>query len=89
MRGPNLPLGVWFRILPLDVSGCPVSPVYILQYLSFVCAWGGGSVVCATVVMYMVTADDIIYEDLSQVGNLRTIAQIGLGIITCYAGLMT
>ena len=40
MRGPNLPLGEWFRILPSVVSGYPVSPVHILQHLSCVCTWG-------------------------------------------------
>ena len=65
----------------------PLSISYIIYSL---CACGGEGRLCAQpVVMYMVTADDIIYEDLSQVGNLRTIAQIELGIITCYAGLMT
>ena len=72
MRGPNLPLGEWFRVLPLDVSGCPVSPVHILQYLSFLCTWGKRW--CAPpVVMCMLMADDSIYQGLSRVGNLRTI----------------
>ena len=40
MRRPFSPLVEWFRILLLDVSGCPVSPVYILHHLSFLCTWG-------------------------------------------------
>ena len=41
------------------------------------------------VVMEVVMVDDIIYEGLSFVGNLRTIARVGLGIIICYVRLMT
>ena len=44
MRGPFLPLGEWFKILPSTVSGCPVSPVHILHHLSFLCTWGNGGV---------------------------------------------
>ena len=72
MRGPNIHLGEWCRILPLDVSGCPVSPVHILQHLSFLCTLGERW--CAPpVVMCMLMADDSIYQDLSLVGNLSTI----------------
>ena len=88
MREPNLPLGEWFWILPSEVSGYPVSPVHILQHLSFLCTWGERW--CAPpVVKYCVLADDSIYEGLSLVGNLRTSARVGLGIIIYYAGLMT
>ena len=87
MRGPNLPLGEWFRILPTAVSGCLVSSVYILQHLSFLCTWGNRW--CAPpVVKYCVLADDNIYEGLSLVGNLRTNARVGVGIIIRYVGLM-
>ena len=41
------------------------------------------------VVKYLVLADDSIYEGLSLVGNLRTIARMGIGIIIGYVGLMT
>jgi len=44
MRGPNLSLGEWFRILPLDVNICPVSTVHILPHLSFLSTWGVGYV---------------------------------------------
>ena len=37
------------------------------------------------VVKYLVLADDSIYESISPVGNLRTIARVGLGIIIDYA----
>ena len=42
MRGPFFFLGEWFRILPTAVSECPVSPVYILQNLIYLCTWGDG-----------------------------------------------
>ena len=84
MRGPILPLGEWFWILPTAVSGCPVSLVHTLQHLSFLCTWGERW--CAPpVVKYLVLADDSIYESLSPVGNLRTSARVGLGIIIDYA----
>ena len=87
MRGPNLPLGEWFRILPSVVSGCPVFLVHIPQHLSFLCTWGKRW--CAPpVVMYVVMVDDSIYKGLSLIGNLRTIARLGLGIIIRYVGLM-
>ena len=71
MRGPNIPLGEWFRILPSVVSGFPVSPVHILQHLFFLCPWGKRW--CAPPgIVYKVMVDDIIYEGLSQVGNLGT-----------------
>ena len=44
MRGQFFPLGERLRILPSEVSGCPVSPVHILQYLSFLCTWGNSCV---------------------------------------------
>jgi len=71
MRGLNLPLGEWFRVLSLDVSVCPVPPTHILQYLSFLCTlenrW------CASpVVMYMVMAGDSICVGPSPAGNLKT-----------------
>ena len=37
------------------------------------------------VVMYAGMVDDSIYEGLSPVGNLRTSARVGLGIIIDYA----
>ena len=40
------------------------------------------------IVMYGVMVDDSIYEGLSLVGNLITIARLGLGIIIDYVGLM-
>ena len=40
------------------------------------------------IVRYVVMVDDIIYEGLFPVGNLRTSARLGLGIIICYVGLM-
>ena len=84
MRGPFLPLGEWFRILPTVISGCPVSPVHIPQHLSCLCTWGERW--CAPpIVMYVVLAEDSIYEGLSPVGNLRTNARVGLGIIIDYA----
>ena len=53
-----------------------MSPVHILQHLSFVCMWG--TQWCASpVVIYMVMVDDITYEGLSQVGNLRTSTLLG------------
>ena len=33
--------------------------------------------------------DDNIYEGLSFVGNLRTSARVGVGIIICYVTLIT
>ena len=88
MRGPILPLGERFRILPSVVSGCPVSPVHIPQHLSCLCTWGERW--CAPpIVMYVVMVDNSIYEGLSLVGNLRTIARMGIGIIIGYVGLMT
>ena len=88
MRGPILPLGEWFWILPSEVSGYPVSPVHILQHLSCLCTWGERW--CAPpIVMYVVMVDDSIYEGLSLVGNLITSARLGLGIIIRYVGLMT
>ena len=87
MRGPILPLGEWFWILPTAVSGCPVSPVHTLQHLSFLCTWGERW--CAPpVVKYVVMVDDSIYEGRSLVGNLRTNARVGVGIIIRYVGLM-
>ena len=84
MRGPFLPLGERFWILPTVGSGYPVSPVHILQHLSCLCTWGERW--CAPpVVKYLVLADDSIYEGLSLVGNLRTSARVGLGIIIDYA----
>ena len=84
MRRPFLPLGEWFRTLPsFSQWYYQVSPVYILQHLSFLCTWGNRW--CAPpVVKYLVLADDSIYESLSPVGNLRTIARVGLGIIIDY-----
>ena len=41
------------------------------------------------IVIYVVMVDDSIYEGRFLVGNLRTIAQLGLGIIIRYLGLMT
>ena len=81
MRRPFLSLGEWFWILPSVVSGCPVSPIHILHHLSFLRTWG-------IIVMYVVIVDDSICEGLSLVGNLRTIARLGLGIIIRYVGLM-
>ena len=76
MRGLNLPLDEWFMILPLDVSGCPVSPVHILHHLSFLCTCGKWW--CASlVVKYMLIVDDSIYKGLSRVRNLRIIDQWG------------
>ena len=43
-RRPFLPLGEWFRVLPSDVGGCPVSPVYIPQHLHFYARGGSGGV---------------------------------------------
>ena len=60
MRGSNIPLGEWFMILSLDVSRCLVSPIHILQHLSFLCTWG--SRLCVQpIVMYMEMVDHIIY----------------------------
>jgi len=88
MRGPNLPLGEWFRVLPLDVSGCPVSPVHILQHLSFLCTWGNRW--CAPpIVMYLVMVDESIYVGPSPVGNLKNQVPRGIGIIICHIGRMT
>ena len=88
MRGPFLPLGEWFWILPSVVGGCPVSPVHIPQHLSCLCTWGGRW--CAPpIVMDVVMVDNSIYEGLSLVGNLRTIVRMGIGIIMRYVGLMT
>ena len=82
MREPNLPLGEWFKILASAVSGCPVSPVHILQHLPCLCTWGRRW--CAPLVgMLVVMADDIIYVGLSHVGNLRTNTPVGVGIICC------
>ena len=76
MRRLHLPLGEWYRILPNAVSGCLVSLVHIIQHLPCLCTWG--KYWCAPlVVVYMVMADDIIYEGLSQVGNLRISALVG------------
>ena len=87
MREPNLPLSEWFWILPTVGSGCPVSLVHILHHLSF-CVLGERW--CAPpIVIYVVMVDDSIYEGRFLVGNLRTIAQLGLGIIIRYLGLMT
>ena len=88
MRGPNLPLGEWFRVLPTVISGCPVYPVHIPQHLSCLYTWGERWCV-PPIVMYGVMVDNSIYEGLSLVGNLRTIARLGVGIIICYVGLMT
>ena len=88
MRRPILPLGEWFRVLPFDVGGCPVSPVHIPQHLPLSCTWGKRW--CAlSVVMYVVMADDSIYHGLSLVGNLMTNARTGIGIIICYVDIMT
>ena len=88
MRGLKLPLGEWFRVLQFGVSGCPVSPVYILQYLSFLCAWGNQW--CApSVGMYMAMADDSIYVGPFPVGNLENQNLRGVGIIICHIGRMT
>ena len=70
MRGPNLLLGEWFRILPLDVSGYPVSLIHILQHLSFLCTWENRW--CEPpVVLYMVMVDKSTYVGPSSVGNLK------------------
>ena len=88
MRGPNLPLGEWFRVLPLDVSGCPVSPVRILHHLSCVCTWGNRLCV-PPVVKYLVIVDDSIYVGQSPVGNLKNQVPRGIGIIICHIGRIT
>ena len=88
MRGPILPLGEWFWILPTVGSGYPVSPIHILQYLYFLCTLGERW--CAPpVVMYVVMGDDSIYDGQFPVGNLRTSIRVGLGIIIYYVELMT
>ena len=82
MRGLFLPLGEWFRIVSNVFSGYPVSPVHINQNLPFLCTWGERW--CAPpVVMYVLKADDSIYESISLVGNLSTIIRVGIGIIIC------
>ena len=88
MKGSNLPLGEWFRILPSAVSGCPMSPVHILHHLPCLCTWGKRW--CAPpVVMYLVMADEIIYVGPSPVGNLKNQDLRGVGIIICHIGRMT
>ena len=68
----------------MDVQ-CPLSISHIINPFLYL-----GERWCAPpVVMEVVMVDDIIYEGLSFVGNLRTIARVGLGIIICYVGLMT
>ena len=62
---------------------CPYPTAFIL-FVNLGERW------CAPpIVMYMVMVDDSIYEGLSLVGNLRTNARLGLGIIIRYVGLMT
>ena len=88
MRGPNLPLGEWFRIFPSAVSGCPVSPVHIRQHLLFLYTWGNRW--CAPpIVMYLVMADESIYVGPSPVGNLKNQVPRGVGIIICHRGRIT
>ena len=41
------------------------------------------------IVMSLAMTDDSIYKGLSLVGNMRTSDQKGVGIIICYAELMT
>ena len=76
MRGPFLLLDEWFRILLSVVSGYSVSSVYIPQHLFFLCTCGNRWCV-PPVVMYVGMVDDSIYEGLSPVGNLRTMALMG------------
>ena len=84
MRGPNLPLCEWFRVLPLDVSGCPVLSVHILQHLSLLCTWGKRW--CAPpVVICILMADNSIYQGLSLVGNLWT--SVHMGEVSSFATL--
>ena len=67
----------------MSCAPCPYPTAFILfVYL--------GERWCApSVGMYVVMVDDSIYEDLSPVGNLKTSARVGLGIIICYVRLMT
>ena len=77
MRVPSFPLGEWFKILPSAVSRYSVSPVHILQHLSFLCTGGIGGM--RHPLLCIVISYDIIYEGLSQVGNLRTSAPVEKG----------
>ena len=64
----------WMSCVP-----CP----YFTAFILFVHV---GERCCAPpVVKYLVLADDSIYESLSLVGNFRTSARVGLGIIIYYA----
>ena len=67
----------------MDVQ-CPLSiPYSIILFVHLRERW------CAPpIVMYVVMVDDSIYEGLSLVGNRRTIARLGLGIIIHYVGLI-
>ena len=65
---------------------CPLS---IFHSIYPVCALGGGRWCAPPIVMDVVMVDNSIYEGLSLVGNLRTIALLGIGIIIRYVGLMT
>ena len=63
---------------------CPLSIPFSIYHF---CALGG-TVGAPPVVTYVAMVADIIYEGRSLVGNLRTIARVGLGIIIHYVGLM-
>ena len=66
-----------------------ISGVACLYPVAFILFVHVGERWCAPpVVRYVVMVDDIIYEGLSLVGNLITIARLGLGIIIHYVGLM-
>ena len=63
-----------------------ISGVACLYPVAFILFVHVGERWCAPpVVKYLVLADDSIYEGLSPVGNLRTSARVGLGIIIDYA----
>ena len=70
----------WMSCIP-----CP----YPTSVVLFVHVEGGGRLYAQPIVTYMEMVDDIIYEGISLVGNLKTIARSGLCIIVCYAGLIT
>ena len=64
---------------------CPLSMFHSINHF---CALGGSGDV-HHMLLGVLMVDDSIYRGLSLVGNLRTSARLGLGIIILYVGLMT
>ena len=87
MRGKFLPLGEWFRILPLDDSGCTVPPVHILHNLSLLNTWeiSGLHHPLLSIERWYMRVFTMVYPLLK---TLELVTH-GVGIIIYYVGLIT